>query len=91
MAANQSLAMYPMLTAGAYGALIVTGQDWMKKAIVPKMVSGKWAGTMCCLTEPGAGTDLRLMKTRAVEQPDGTYRMSGTKIFICGRRPGPHR
>jgi hypothetical protein len=83
MAANQSLAMYPMLTAGAYGALIATGADWMKKAIVPKMVSGEWAGTMC-LTEPGAGTDLRLMKTKAVEQPDGTYRITGTKIFISG-------
>src|SRR5215831_3487908 len=83
MSANQSLAMYPMLTAGAYGALIATGPDWMKQHIVPKMVSGEWAGTMC-LTEPGAGTDLRLMKTKAVEQPDGTYRMSGTKIFISG-------
>ncbi|HVW73801.1 MAG TPA: acyl-CoA dehydrogenase C-terminal domain-containing protein [Rhizomicrobium sp.] len=83
MSANQSLAMYPMLTAGAYGALIATAPDWMKQAIAPKMVSGEWAGTMC-LTEPGAGTDLRLMKTKAVEQPDGTYRMSGTKIFISG-------
>jgi alkylation response protein AidB-like acyl-CoA dehydrogenase len=83
MAANQSLAMYPMLTAGAYGALIATGADWMKQAVVPKMVSGEWAGTMC-LTEPGCGTDLRLMKTRAVEQPDGTYKMTGTKIFISG-------
>jgi alkylation response protein AidB-like acyl-CoA dehydrogenase len=83
MSANQSLAMYPMLTAGAYGALIATGAEWMKKAIVPKMVSGEWAGTMC-LTEPGCGTDLRLMKTRAVEQPDGTYKMNGTKIFISG-------
>ena len=55
----------------------------MKQHIVPKMVSGEWAGTMC-LTEPGCGTDLRLMKTRAVEQPDGTYRMNGTKIFISG-------
>ena len=83
MGSNQSLAMYPMLTAGAYGALIATGAEWMKKAIVPKMVSGEWAGTMC-LTEPGCGTDLRLMKTKAVEQPDGTYRMNGTKIFISG-------
>ena len=83
MSANQSLAMYPMLTAGAYGALLATGQDWMKQHIVPKMVSGEWAGTMC-LTEPGCGTDLRLMKTKAVEQPDGTYRMNGTKIFISG-------
>ena len=83
MSANQSLAMYPMLTAGAYGALLATGADWMKQHLVPKMVAGEWAGTMC-LTEPGCGTDLRLMKTRAVEQPDGTYKMSGTKIFISG-------
>ena len=83
MSANQSFAMYPGLTGAAYGALIATGADWMKQHIVPKMVSGEWAGTMC-LTEPGCGTDLRLMKTRAVEQPDGTYRMNGTKIFISG-------
>ncbi len=83
MSANQSLAMYPMLTAGCYDALIATGPDWMKQHIVPRMVSGEWAGTMC-LTEPGCGTDLRLMKTRAVEQPDGTYKMTGTKIFISG-------
>src|SRR5437868_11807108 len=83
MSANQSLAMYPMLTAGAYGALLETGAAWMKEHIAPKMVSGEWAGTMC-LTEPGCGTDLRLMKTRAVEQPDGTYKMNGTKIFISG-------
>src|SRR5690348_17228631 len=83
MSANQSLAMYPMLTAGAYGALLATGPDWMKQHIAPKMISGEWAGTMC-LTEPGCGTDLHLMKTRAVEQPDGTYKLSGTKIFISG-------
>ncbi len=83
MSANQSLAMYPMLTAGAYGALLATGAAWMKEHLVPRMVSGEWAGTMC-LTEPGAGTDLRLMKARAVEQPDGTYKMNGTKIFISG-------
>src|ERR1700677_2397383 len=83
MGANQSLAMYPMLTAGAYGALLATAPDWMKQHIAPKMVSGEWAGTMC-LTESGAGTDLRLMKTKAEEQPDGTYKMNGTKIFISG-------
>jgi alkylation response protein AidB-like acyl-CoA dehydrogenase len=83
MSSNQSLAMYPMLTAGAYGALFATGADWMKQNIAPKLVSGEWAGTMC-LTESGCGTDLRLMKTKAVEQPDGTYRMNGTKIFISG-------
>jgi len=83
MSANQSFAMYPGLTSAAYSALYATGAPWMKEHIVPKMVSGEWSGTMC-LTEAGCGTDLRLMKTRAVEQPDGTYRMTGTKIFISG-------
>ncbi|HWA31603.1 MAG TPA: acyl-CoA dehydrogenase family protein, partial [Rhizomicrobium sp.] len=81
--ANQAFSMYPGLTSAAYGALLATGQPWMKQNIAPKMISGEWAGTMC-LTEPGCGTDLRLMKTRAVEQPDGTYKLSGTKIFISG-------
>ncbi|MGC9954283.1 MAG: acyl-CoA dehydrogenase C-terminal domain-containing protein [Rhizomicrobium sp.] len=81
--ANQSFAMYPGLTSAAYSALIAVGAPWMKEHIVPKLIDGEWAGTMC-LTEPGCGTDLRLMKTRAVEQPDGTYRMNGTKIFISG-------
>ena len=81
--ANQAFAMYPGLTGAAYSALYATGAPWMKEHIVPKMVSGEWCGTMC-LTEPNCGTDLRLMKTRAVEQPDGTYRMTGTKIFISG-------
>ncbi|HSC19281.1 MAG TPA: acyl-CoA dehydrogenase family protein, partial [Rhizomicrobium sp.] len=79
--ANQAFSMYPGLTAAAYSALHATGAPWMKEHIVPKMVAGEWTGTMC-LTEPHCGTDLRLMKTRAVEQPDGTYRMTGTKIFI---------
>ncbi|MGD0141808.1 MAG: acyl-CoA dehydrogenase C-terminal domain-containing protein [Rhizomicrobium sp.] len=81
--ANQAFAMYPGLTGAAYSALGATGAPWMKEHIVPKMVAGEWTGTMC-LTEPNCGTDLRLMKTRAVEQPDGTYRMTGTKIFISG-------
>src|ERR1700760_3418915 len=81
--ANQSFAMYPGLTGAAAGALGATGADWMKQFVLPKMISGEWAGTMC-LTEPGCGTDLRLMKTRAVEQPDGTYKLTGTKIFISG-------
>ena len=79
--ANQSFSMYPWLSAAAYSALIANGAQWMKQHIVPRMVSGEWTGTMC-LTEPHAGTDLRLMRTRAVEQEDGTYRMTGTKIFI---------
>jgi alkylation response protein AidB-like acyl-CoA dehydrogenase len=81
--ANQAFAMYPGLTGAASGALLGTGQPWMKENIATKMISGEWAGTMC-LTEPHCGTDLRLMKTRAVEQPDGTYKLSGTKIFISG-------
>ncbi|MBI1329758.1 MAG: acyl-CoA dehydrogenase [Alphaproteobacteria bacterium] len=81
--ANQSFAMYPGLTGAAAGALAATGAPWMKEHVLPKMVSGEWAGTMC-LTEPHCGTDLRLMKTKAVEQPDGTYKLSGTKIFISG-------
>lgn len=80
---NQAFAMYPGLTSAAYSALIATGAPWMREHIVPKMVGGEWTGTMC-LTEPHCGTDLRLMKTKAVEQPDGTYRVSGTKIFISG-------
>jgi alkylation response protein AidB-like acyl-CoA dehydrogenase len=82
-AANQSFSMYPGLTGAAAAALGATGAPWMKEHILPKMISGEWAGTMC-LTEPHCGTDLRLMKTKAVEQPDGSYRMAGTKIFISG-------
>jgi alkylation response protein AidB-like acyl-CoA dehydrogenase len=81
--ANQAFAMYPGLTTAAYSALAATGAPWMLEHIVKKMVAGEWAGTMC-LTEPHCGTDLRLMKTKAVEQPDGTYKLSGTKIFISG-------
>ena len=81
--ANQAFAMYPGLTNAAYSALAATGASWMKEHIVPKMVSGEWSGTMC-LTEPHCGTDLKLMKTKAVEQTDGTYKLTGTKIFISG-------
>ncbi|MBV9419912.1 MAG: acyl-CoA dehydrogenase C-terminal domain-containing protein, partial [Alphaproteobacteria bacterium] len=83
MAANQSFAMYPGLTSAAYSALLATGEPWMKEHIAKRMIAGEWCGTMC-LTEPHCGTDLRLMKTKAVEQPDGTYKMTGTKIFISG-------
>jgi hypothetical protein len=83
MSSNQAFAMYPGLTGAAYSALWATGEPWMKEHVAPKMISGEWTGTMC-LTEPNCGTDLRLMKTRAVEQPDGSYRLSGTKIFISG-------
>ena len=83
MSANQSFAMYPGLTGAAYGALLATGLPWMKEHVAKRMVSGEWCGTMC-LTEPNCGTDLRLMQTRAVEQPDGTYKITCTKIFISG-------
>ncbi|HEX7887381.1 MAG TPA: acyl-CoA dehydrogenase family protein, partial [Phenylobacterium sp.] len=80
---NASLSHYPGLTNGACSSLTLTGADWMLEHIVPRMVSGEWCGTMC-LTEPHCGTDLRVMKTRAVPQPDGSYRITGTKIFISG-------
>jgi alkylation response protein AidB-like acyl-CoA dehydrogenase len=81
--ANQAFSMYPGLTGAAYSAIWASGEPWMREHIVPRMAAGEWTGTMC-LTEPHCGTDLKLMKTKAVEQPDGTYRMTGTKIFISG-------
>ncbi|MFM0210689.1 acyl-CoA dehydrogenase C-terminal domain-containing protein [Paraburkholderia sediminicola] len=81
--ACNSLGLYTGLTNGAHATICRTGDDWMLKHIVPRMVEGRWAGTMC-LTEPHCGTDLRLMKTRAVPQSDGSWRLSGTKIFISG-------
>lgn len=80
---NQAFSMYPGLTGAALGALWATGEDWMRQHVAQRMADGDWAGTMC-LTEPHCGTDLKLMKTRAVKQDDGTYRLSGTKIFISG-------
>jgi len=71
------------LTEAAHATILRTGDDWMKKYVVPPMVEGRWTRTMC-LTEPHCGTDLRLMKTRVTPMPDGTYRLSGTKIFISG-------
>ncbi len=79
--ANQAWAMYPGLTHGAYGALIKHGTDEQKKTYLPKFVSGAWTGTMC-LTEPHCGTDLGLMRTKAEALPDGTYKITGNKIFI---------
>ena len=81
--ANQAFAMYPGLSGAALGALWATGEDWMRKHVATRMADGDWAGTMC-LTEPNCGTDLKLMKTHAVKQADGTYRLTGTKIFISG-------
>ena len=80
-AANMAFAMYPGLTAGAAKAIAVGGSDAQKQTYLPKMVSGEWTGTMN-LTEPHCGTDLGLLKTKAVPQPDGTYKITGQKIFI---------
>ncbi|UZW57277.1 acyl-CoA dehydrogenase C-terminal domain-containing protein [Sphingobium sp. JS3065] len=81
VAANQSFKMYDGLTNGAVEALIAKGSDEQKQTYIPNMVSGKWSGTMN-LTEPHCGTDLGLIKTRAVPQADGSYIITGTKIFI---------
>ena len=80
-AANMSLMMYPGLTQGAIAAIIVHGSDEQKQTYLPKMVSGEWSGTMN-LTEPHCGTDLGLLRTKAVPQADGSYKISGQKIFI---------
>ncbi|WP_454743582.1 acyl-CoA dehydrogenase C-terminal domain-containing protein [Cupriavidus necator] len=81
--ACNSLGLYAGLTGGAHATVVRNGEPWMLQHVVPPMVEGRWAGTMC-LTEPHCGTDLRLMKTRAVPQPDGSWRLSGTKTFISG-------
>ena len=79
--ANMAFAMYPGLTQGAIAALYVHGTPEQKARYLPKMVSGEWSGTMN-LTEPQCGTDLGLIRTKAVKQTDGSYRVTGTKIFI---------
>ncbi|GJD34843.1 acyl-CoA dehydrogenase C-terminal domain-containing protein [Methylobacterium aerolatum] len=79
--ANLALSMYPGLTQGAVAALLVHGSQEQKERYLPKMVEGAWTGTMN-LTEPHCGTDLGLLRTKAVPNPDGSYAISGTKIFI---------
>ncbi len=79
--ANHAFAMYPGLTNGAVSAILATGSEELKQKYVHKMVSGEWLGTMN-LTEPHCGTDLGLIKTKAEQQADGSYTISGTKIFI---------
>jgi alkylation response protein AidB-like acyl-CoA dehydrogenase len=81
ISANMAFAMYPGLTHGAIAALLVKGSEEQKAKYVPKMVSGEWGGTMN-LTEPQCGTDLGLIRTRAEPQADGSYAITGTKIFI---------
>jgi len=79
--ANLSFALCPLLTDGAIEALLTAGSDQLQATYLEKLVSGEWTGTMN-LTEPQAGSDLALVRTRAEPQPDGTYRIFGTKIFI---------
>ena len=79
--ANMSFALCPMLTDGAIEALLTAGSDEMKAKYLEKLISGEWTGTMN-LTEPQAGSDLAAVRTRAEPQPDGTYKVFGTKIFI---------
>ena len=81
ISANMSLMMYPGLTQGAIAAIITHGTDEQKAIWLPKLVEGVWTGTMN-LTEPHCGTDLGLLRTKAVPNGDGTYRISGQKIFI---------
>jgi len=79
--ANLSFALCPLLTDGAIEALLTAGTPEQQLAYIPKMISGEWTGTMN-LTEPQAGSDLALVRTRAEPQPDGTFKLFGTKIFI---------
>ncbi|MBN9787559.1 acyl-CoA dehydrogenase [Pseudonocardia sp. TMWB2A] len=80
-AANMAFAMYPGLTNGAVEAILAKGSQEQKETYVPKMITGEWGGTMN-LTEPHCGTDLGLIRTRAAPNGDGSYKVSGTKIFI---------
>ncbi|QCO04664.1 acyl-CoA dehydrogenase C-terminal domain-containing protein [Azospirillum argentinense] len=79
--ANLSFGMYPGLSLGAYNALSTYGSEALKQRFLGRLVDGTWAGTMC-LTEPHCGTDLGLIRTRAVPQEDGSHKITGTKIFI---------
>jgi alkylation response protein AidB-like acyl-CoA dehydrogenase len=79
--ANLSFALCPLLTDGAIEALLTAGSDAQKNAYLANLISGKWTGTMN-LTEPQAGSDLAMVRTRAVPQGDGTFKVSGTKIYI---------
>jgi len=79
--ANMAFSMYAALTEGAAAAIAVHGLPEQKKLYLPKLISGQWAGTMN-LTEPQCGTDLGLVRTRAAPQSDGSYKITGTKIFI---------
>ena len=80
-ATNTAFGLYPGLTHGAYQAILDHATDELKQRFLPKMVDGTWSGTMC-LTEAQCGTDLGMLRTKAVLQEDGSYRITGSKIFI---------
>ena len=80
-AANLAWGNFPLLSHGATEALLHHGEDWQREVFLKPLVEGRWTGTMC-LTEPHCGTDLGLLKTRAEPQPDGSFTITGTKIFI---------
>ena len=82
-AANLPWGNYPLLSHGAIEALKLHGEDWQQEVFLKAIIEGRWTGTMC-LTEPHCGSDLGLLKTRAEPNADGTYAVSGTKIFITG-------
>ncbi|EJO9031119.1 acyl-CoA dehydrogenase family protein, partial [Escherichia coli] len=79
--ANWAFAMYPGLSVGCMNTIMQYGTAEQKATYMPGLVEGRWSGTMC-LTEPQCGTDLGQVKTKAIPQEDGTYKISGTKIFI---------
>lgn len=85
--ANQAWTMYPGLSHGAYECLHAHGTDEQKKLFLPKLTSGEWTGTMC-LTEPHCGTDLGMLRTKAEPQADGSYKLTGQKIFISAGEHG---
>lgn len=82
-AADISFSLYPGLTAGAIMTLDLHGSDKLKSTYLPKLIAGEWTGTMC-LTEPHAGTDLGIIRSKASPSDDGSYELTGTKIFITG-------
>lgn len=82
-AADISFSLYPGLTAGAIMTLDLHGSDELKSTYLPKLIAGEWTGTMC-LTEPHAGTDLGIIRSKASPSDDGSYELTGTKIFITG-------
>lgn len=79
--ANVAWGTYPLLSAGAVDALTHHGEEWQREVFIPRILSGDWTGTMC-LTEPHCGSDLGLLRTRAEPNADGSYHITGTKIFI---------